>query len=131
MLFADDIVKYSETKQQAEDNLERWRYALECRGMKVSRSKIEYMCMTGSGNGKICLQKEELKVNKFKYLRTTMVSNGEYSRLVKNRIQAGWSSWRRVSEVICDRRVPAKVKGKVYKTVVKPSILYMVWKWQH
>ena len=58
------------------------------------------------------------------YLETTMVSNGEYSREVKNRIQVGWSSWRRVSAVICDRRVPAKVKGKVYKTVVRPSMLY-------
>ena len=53
-----------------------------------------------------------------------MVSNGEYSREVKNRIQAGWSSWRRVSAVICDRRVPAKVKSKVYKTIVRPSMLY-------
>ena len=113
------------SRQQAEDNLERWRYALECRGMKVSRSKTEYMCMNGSGNGKICLQKEELKkVNEFKYLGTTMVSNGEYSREVKNRVQEGWSSWRRVSAVICDRRVPAKVKGKVYKTVVRPPMLY-------
>ena len=104
MLFADDIVICSETKQQAEDNLDRWRYALERRGMKVSRSKTEYMCMNGSGNGKICLQKEELKkVNEFKYLGTTMVSNGEYSREVKNRIQAGWSSWRRVSAIICDK----------------------------
>ena len=125
MLFANNIVICSETKQQAEDNLERWRYALERRGMKVSRSKTEYMCMNGSGNGKICLQKEELKkVNEFKYLGTTVVSNGEYGREVKNRIQAGWSSWRRVSAVICDRRVPAKVKDKVYKTVVRPSMLY-------
>ena len=54
---------------------------LERIGMKVSRSKTEYMCMNGSGKGKICLQKEELKkVNEFKYLGTTMVSNGEYSR---------------------------------------------------
>ena len=46
--------------------------------------------MNGSGNRKICLQKEELKkVNEFKYLGTTMVSNGEYSREVKNRIQVG------------------------------------------
>ena len=81
MLFADDIVICSETKQQAEDNLERWRYALERRGMKVSRSKTEYMCLNGSGNEKICLQKEELKkVNEFKYLRTT-ISNGKQWRV--------------------------------------------------
>ena len=64
------------------------------------------------------------KVKEFKYFGTTMESNGEHSREVKKRIQAEWSSWRRVSGVICNRRVPAKVKGKVYKTVVRPTMLY-------
>ena len=43
MLFADDIVICNETKQQAEDNLERWRYVLEHREIKVSRNKTEYI----------------------------------------------------------------------------------------
>ena len=29
-----------------------------------------------------------------------------------------------MSGVICDRRVPARVKGKVYKVTVRPAILY-------
>ena len=29
-----------------------------------------------------------------------------------------------MSGVICDRRVPAKVKGKVYKVAVRPAMLY-------
>ena len=45
MVFADDIVISSESKEQVERSLERWRYALEGRGMKVSRSKAEYMCV--------------------------------------------------------------------------------------
>lgn len=51
-------------------------------------------------------------------------SNGECGREVKKRVQAGWSGWGRVSGVICDRRVPARVKGKVYKVVVRPAMLY-------
>ncbi|KAI5101404.1 hypothetical protein C0J45_8607, partial [Silurus meridionalis] len=51
-------------------------------------------------------------------------SNGECVREVKKRVQAGWSGWRRVTGVICDSRVSARVKGKVYRTVVRPAMMY-------
>ncbi|KAK3553836.1 hypothetical protein QTP70_012206 [Hemibagrus guttatus] len=39
MMFADDIVICSESREQVEENLESWRFALERRGMKVSHRK--------------------------------------------------------------------------------------------
>ena len=60
----------------------------------------------------------------FKYLGSTVQSNGECGREVKKRVQAGWNGWRRMSGVICDRRVPARGKGKVYKVAVRPAMLY-------
>ncbi|KAK3543914.1 hypothetical protein QTP70_031165 [Hemibagrus guttatus] len=39
MMFADDIVIYSESREQVEENLERWRFALERRGMKTACEK--------------------------------------------------------------------------------------------
>ncbi|KAK3557964.1 hypothetical protein QTP86_005212 [Hemibagrus guttatus] len=64
MMFADDIVICSESREQVEENLERWRFALERRGMKVH---------TG---------------------------------------------------VLCDQKISARIKGKVYRTVVRPAMLY-------
>lgn len=40
---------------------------------------------------------------------------------VKKTAQAGWSEWRRVSGVICKRRV-ARINGKAYKLVVRPNL---------
>ncbi|KAK3546345.1 hypothetical protein QTP70_025756 [Hemibagrus guttatus] len=79
MMFADDIVMCSESREQVEENLERWRFALERRGMKVSRSKTEYMCVNErEGSGTVRLQGEEVKkVQEFKYLGSTVQSNGE------------------------------------------------------
>ncbi|KAK3562874.1 hypothetical protein QTP86_011116 [Hemibagrus guttatus] len=87
MMFADDIVICSESREQVEENMERWRFALERRGMKVSRSKTEYMCVNErEGNGTVRLQSEE--VQEFKYLGSTVQSNGECGKEVKKRVQA-------------------------------------------
>ncbi|KAK3517657.1 hypothetical protein QTP70_014902, partial [Hemibagrus guttatus] len=126
MMFADDIVICSESRDQVEENLERWRFALERRGMKVSRSKTEYMCVNErEGSGTVRLQGEEVKkVQEFKYLGSTVQSNGECGKEVKKRVQAGWNGWRKVSGVLCDQKISARIKGKVYRTVVRPAMLY-------
>ncbi|KAK3570507.1 hypothetical protein QTP86_020082 [Hemibagrus guttatus] len=126
MMFVDDIVICSESREQVEENLERWKFALERRGMKVSRSKTEYMCVNErEGSGTVRLQGEEVKkVQEFKYLGSTVQSNGECGKEVKKRVQAGWNGWRKVSGVLCDRKISARIKGKVYRTVVRPAMLY-------
>ena len=96
--------------------------------MKVNRRKTEYMCVSkrqdnGSSTVKM-LGEEVAKVEHFKYLGSTVQSNGECGREVKKSVQAGWNGWRRMSGVICDRRVPARVKGKVHKAAVRPAMLY-------
>ena len=64
------------------------------------------------------------KVKEFKYLRSTVQESGSCEREVKKRVQAGWNGWRKVSGVICDRRLPVRVKGKVYSSVVRPAMVY-------
>ena len=120
VLFADDIVICKETRKEVERRLECWRYALERRGMKVSRSKTEYLCING-GNDDKTVKMEDTKVprvKEFNYLGSTVQESGSCYREVKKRVQTGWNKWRKVSEVICDRRLPARVKGKVYSSVV-------------
>ena len=126
MLFADDIVICEETREKVKRRLEFYKYALERRVTKVSRSKTEYLCING-GNDDETVKMEDAKVPKikeFKYLRSTVQESGGCEREVKERVQAGWNGWRRVSGVIFDKRLPARVKGKVYSSVVRPAMVY-------
>ena len=43
MLFADDIVLCRLNHRELEEDLDIWRNALERRGLKMSRSKTEYL----------------------------------------------------------------------------------------
>ena len=126
MLFADDIVICEETREEVERRLESWKYALERRGMKVSRSKTEYLCINGRNDNETVKMDDAKvpRVKEFNYLGSTMQESGGCEREVKKRVQAGWNGWRRVSGVICDKRLPARVKGKVYSSVVRPAMVY-------
>ena len=123
---ADDIVICKETRGEVERKLESWRYALERRGMKANRSKTKYLCING-GNDNQTVKMEDTKVprvKKFKYLGSMVQESGGCKREVKKRVQAGWNGWRKVSRVICNRRLPARAKGKVYSSVVRPAMVY-------
>lgn len=64
------------------------------------------------------------RVKNFKYLGSTINSDGRCEEEVRKRIQAGWMNWKKVSGVLCDRKLSARVKGKMYKSVVRPAMLY-------
>ena len=126
MLSADGIVLSRQNHRELEDDLKIWRNALERRGLKVSRSKTEYLKAGGVDDGeKLKLQGEKVKRAKnFKNLVLTVSSDGRCEEEVKRRIQAGWISWKKLSGVLCDRKLLARVKGKMYKSVVRPAMLY-------
>ncbi|KAG2648405.1 hypothetical protein PVAP13_1NG029600 [Panicum virgatum] len=50
--------------------------------------------------------------------------DGDIDEDVRHRISAGWLKWRQASGVLCDRRVPQKLKGKFYRTAIRPAMLY-------
>ncbi|KAM3356576.1 hypothetical protein P3S68_023290 [Capsicum galapagoense] len=64
------------------------------------------------------------KGDSFKYLGSMIQGNGETDDDVFNRIGAGWMKWRLASVVLCDRKVPLKLKRKFYRVAVRPAMLY-------
>ena len=61
--------------------------------------------------------------NEFKYLGS-VIAEGGTEKAVTHRAKGAWRKWREVSEVVLDKRMPLKLKMKVYKSVVRPVLLY-------
>ena len=125
MMFADDVVLCREDEEELEVSLERWRKVFEEKGLRVSRKKTEYLQAGGTEQGTVYIQGETVKkVDQCKYLGVVVSADGSCEEEVRRRMQAGWQSWRRVSGVLCDRKLSARLKGKIYKCAVRPAVLY-------
>ena len=80
----------------------------------------------GSSHHAIILQKlfDHAIILQFRYLGSVLQKDGDIDEDVKHRISAGWLKWRQASSILCDKRVPQKLKGKFYRTVIRPAMLY-------
>ena len=127
-MFADDVVICAERQEEVEQRLERWRRALEDRGMCISIKKAEYLCVGGreeEDKGELKMQGEKVpRVMEFRYLGSTVQADSGSEIEVAKRIVAGWNSWRKVLGVWCDQKAPLSMKGKLHKVVVRSAMLY-------
>ena len=72
----------------------------------------------------------ELKqVKRFKYLGTEIATEGGATEAVKQRIKKAWTKWREITGIVCDQKMPKKLKYKLYKTVVRPVLMYGTEYW--
>ena len=64
------------------------------------------------------------KKDTFRRLGSMLQRDGDIDANVSHRIKAGWIKWRQASVIVCDKRVPQKLKGKFYRTAIRPAMLY-------
>ncbi|KAF3661139.1 putative pre-mRNA-processing factor 6-like [Capsicum annuum] len=120
MLFADDVVLIDESRRGINDKLEVWRQTLESKGFRLSRTKIEYL---------ECKFSDLRQENNMVVQLESQAGNGEIDEDVSHRIGAGWTKWRLASGILCDKKVPLKVKGKFYRAAVRSAMLYGAEYW--
>ena len=81
-------------------------------------------------DAEIHVQGETVKgVKTFTHLGSALAEDGELDAEVTHRVQSGWKNWKRVSGVLCDRRMNVKIKGKVFRTVVSQALMYGADAW--
>jgi hypothetical protein len=107
---------------------------LKTKGFRLSRSKAEYMkCdfnATTQEEGDVRLDGQVVpKKDTFRYLGSMLQKDGDIDEDLSHRIKTGWLQWRQASGVLCDHRVPLKLKGKFYRTAIRPVMLYVAECW--
>ncbi|XP_061705675.1 uncharacterized protein LOC133516671 [Cydia pomonella] len=129
MLYADDIVLIDKCANKLNANLQLWRRALEDNGLRISRSKTEYLKCSFSeqplSSTDIVIEGQPVpKLNQFKYLGFMLTADANIDADVTHKNNAGWLRWRTLTGVLCDDQMPIRLKGRIYKTAVRPSLMY-------
>ena len=74
------------------------------------------------GNSDVNIQGENLeRVNTFKYPGATLAENGDLDAEMTHRIQPGWKNWKRISGILCDRRIKSESQGESIQDSCKTS----------
>jgi hypothetical protein len=117
------LIYVDESQEGVNRKLELWRQILEPKGFRISKTKTEYIrCDFGttiSENGCHRIPKDT-----FRYLGSMLQRDGDIDADVSHRIKAEWMKWRQASGILCDKRVQQKLKGKFYRTAIRPIMLY-------
>jgi hypothetical protein len=64
------------------------------------------------------------KKDTFHYLGSMLQKDEDIDEDVSHKIKVGWLKWHKASGVLYDPRVPLKLKGKFYRTAIRPAMLY-------
>jgi len=65
----------------------------------------------------------------FRYLGSIIQGNREIDEDINQRIKIGWKNWKNASGVLCDKKIPLRLKGRAYRMVVKQALLYGAEYW--
>jgi len=89
---------------------------------RLSRLKTEHLhCRFSTDEGgiasKVAIEGAIIpRVERFRYLGSIIQGNGEIDEDINHQIKVGWQKWKNASGVLCDRRIPLRLK-----------VEYIVW----
>ena len=64
------------------------------------------------------------KKDTFRYLGSMLQRDRDIDADISHRIKVEWIKWQQASGILCDKRVPQKLKDKFYRTTIRPAKLY-------
>ena len=133
LIYADDIALHCSSEDELRMKVNGWYQELSSHGMKMSIKKTEVMLVSALGTnqqmgievgGKVLKQ-----VDTFKYLGSWIEKSGGLEREIQARLQSASGAWQKVCGVAMDKRIPLKLRSLIYKSNVRPALLYGAEAW--
>ena len=124
LLYADDLAMIDITSTDTQNRLESWQKVLTDNGHTINVAKTEYLS-TRESPLPMNVDGDELKnVDHFKYLGSVIDNDGTIDRDVDLRVRAAWSSWIKLTGVLYDRKIPLRLRAKIYEAIIRPALTY-------
>ncbi|VDO66148.1 unnamed protein product [Heligmosomoides polygyrus] len=125
ILYADDIALVAENQEELEEKVQLWQRALADNGLRLNVKKTKFICSEQCAGSILDCQGETIeKVEEFRYLGSDLSEEGSVDQAVRGHMDAAWLKWRESTGILCYRRCSRTLKGKLYRTVVRPALLY-------
>ena len=128
LMYADDVVLAASMEEELQRKVLAWQEQLQRGGLKVNLEKSEVMVSEREGGSRVSIVdtggKELNQVDEFKYLGMMINKEGGSMTAVRQRVKVAWHKWRELTGVICNKKILKKLKCLIYKTVVRPVMLY-------
>ena len=134
LLYADDIVLITETKEELQNSINKWAEEITKTGMTLNIGKSKVMRVSKNEREEelvIEYNNERLEeVNNYTYLGVEISKDGKIEEEINNRIRKANNIYYQINNTVLGKKeMPNKTKLQVYKTTILPTITYGAESW--
>ncbi|EYB86662.1 hypothetical protein Y032_0275g1056 [Ancylostoma ceylanicum] len=107
----------AETREEVQAGAPLWKDCSQRYGLQLNIEKTDHMeCGARIDDGTIYVDGNDLrKVECFKYLGSRIGSKGDIFSDALGCANAAWMKWRTTMGILCDKKMPIRLKSKVYR----------------
>jgi len=134
LAYADDVNILGGSIHTLKENAGALVAATREIGLEVSADQTKYMVMSRDQNdGRIHSVRIDNstfeRVEKFKYLRTTLTNQNSIAEEIKSRLESGNVCYHSVQNLLSSRLVSKNLKIKINRTIILPVVWYGCETW--
>lgn len=129
--FADDIALLSSSHSQMQKKTNSITGLASRVGLKVNKKKTKIMRMNNKKRDAVKIEEDDIDdVNEFAYLGAIVSKEGGGEREMNSRINKARVAFTKLSKIWRSKQYGRKTKIKLYKTLVRPVLLYGCETWK-